>query len=234
MKTLRPPEDLILPLAFASLMFILLMVTATNYGIFTDELYYVACANHLDFGYVDHPPFVAWVTRFGLLFSSSLFALRVLPALAGSGTVILAALIARTIGGNRFAAAVSSLTILCGTVLRVMFGFVSMNAYDLLFITLASCVFLRVLREGSAGFWILLGLVVGVGLNTKMTMLVFAFALFAGLVLAPERRLFRTRYPWLAAAVTFGLFLPHILWQAAHSWLWYLHPVDGSHTRLLT
>jgi 4-amino-4-deoxy-L-arabinose transferase-like glycosyltransferase len=142
----------------------------------------------------------------------------VLPALAGSGTIVLTALIARAVGGGRFASTMASLAILCGTVFWVMFGFVSMNSYDIFFITLASYLFILILQKGSAQRWILLGLVVGAGLNTKLSMLVFAFGLFAGLVLMPERRLFRTRYPYMAAVVALSLYLPHIIWQFVNGW----------------
>jgi hypothetical protein len=153
-----------------------------------------------------------------LLFGSSLYVLRVLPALAGSGTVILAALIARALGGGRFASAFASLSLLCGFAFLVMFGMVSVNAYDIFFITLASYIFTLTLQKQSGHLWVLLGVVVGSGLNTKLSMLVFAFGLFVGLVLMPERRLFRTRYPYIAAAVAFALYLPHILWQVVHGW----------------
>jgi len=62
-------------LAAATVLFHLL--TARGYGIFRDELYYLACAEHLDWGYVDHPPLVAalvWILRHPL--GTSLPALR--------------------------------------------------------------------------------------------------------------------------------------------------------------
>ena len=46
--------------------FTLHMATATRYGYFRDALYYLACADHLAFGYVDQPPlfpFIAWIAR---------------------------------------------------------------------------------------------------------------------------------------------------------------------------
>src|SRR5271169_4132682 len=64
------------------------LLTASQYGPFRDELYYVACSEHLGAGYVDHPPliaFVTWVARHA--FGDSLFALRLLPAVAGAGLV---------------------------------------------------------------------------------------------------------------------------------------------------
>src|SRR5688500_13836285 len=76
--------------------------TAGNYGYFVDELYYLATAQHLDWGYVDQPPLialVAWFVRATL--GESLHAIRLLPALAGAATVLLTARLARELGGGR-------------------------------------------------------------------------------------------------------------------------------------
>ena len=60
-----------------------------HYGFFRDELYYMACGEHLAWGYVDQPPliaFVAWFARH--VFGSSLVSIRLLPALAGAGLAL--------------------------------------------------------------------------------------------------------------------------------------------------
>ena len=67
-------------------------------------------------------------------------------------------------------------------------------------------------------WWLLLGLVLGLGLLNKISMLWFSFGLIAGLLLIPQRRYFLTKGPWLAGLVTIVLFLPHILWQVTHDW----------------
>jgi 4-amino-4-deoxy-L-arabinose transferase-like glycosyltransferase len=75
-----------------------------HYGYFVDELYYIACSRHLDWGYVDQPPLIAvitWLER--LLLGDSLSAIRFLPAVAGTAEVALTALITRELGGKRFA-----------------------------------------------------------------------------------------------------------------------------------
>ena len=59
------------------------LLTIHRYGYFRDELYYIACARHLDFGYVDLAPLSAFSLRIELiLIGSSLFGLRIFPALA--------------------------------------------------------------------------------------------------------------------------------------------------------
>src|SRR6266705_3273089 len=72
-----------------------------RYGYFRDELYYIACGQHLAFGYVDLPPLSVLLIRLSrMLFGDSLFAIRFLPALAGAGTVALTGAIAQELGGR--------------------------------------------------------------------------------------------------------------------------------------
>ena len=73
----------------------------TRYGFFRDELYYVACGEHLAWGYVDQPPliaFAAWFARH--LFGNSIISFRLLPALAGAAVVFLTGVLARELGGG--------------------------------------------------------------------------------------------------------------------------------------
>src|SRR6476661_7032867 len=84
---------------FSAVALFIHLLTNGRYGYFRDELYYLACARHLDFGYVDQPPLSILLLRLSeALFGDSLFAIRVLPALAGAATVALTGLIARELG----------------------------------------------------------------------------------------------------------------------------------------
>jgi len=84
------------------------LLTIRRYGYFRDELYYIACARHLDFGYVDLAPLSAFLLRIELiLFGSSLFALRIFPALASALTFALASSVGAS-GGLRSPARVCS------------------------------------------------------------------------------------------------------------------------------
>ena len=102
--------DLAIPALLALLQLFLQVAFHDRYGYFRDELYYIACSDHLDWGYVDHPPLpiaLLWVSR--ALLGDSLQAIRLLPSLAGVAVVILAALMARRIGGSRSAQGLASL-----------------------------------------------------------------------------------------------------------------------------
>jgi hypothetical protein len=92
---------IVLYLALAKLL--LHLLTATRYGIFRDEMYYVACSKHLAWGYVGHPPmnvFIAWFAR--NLFGDSPLGLRLLPAIAGAALVWMTGQLTREMGGGRF------------------------------------------------------------------------------------------------------------------------------------
>jgi 4-amino-4-deoxy-L-arabinose transferase-like glycosyltransferase len=103
---------IVLLIAAAKLLFHL--ATAGRYGIFRDELYYLACASHLDWGYVDQPPLIAGIAWFARhVFGDSLLGLRLLPALAGAALVWLTGVMAREMGGGRFAQALAAASVAC-------------------------------------------------------------------------------------------------------------------------
>jgi 4-amino-4-deoxy-L-arabinose transferase-like glycosyltransferase len=126
-----------------------------RYGVFRDELYYVACGKHLAFGYVDHPPLVALMARLSTaLLGESVRALRVLPALCGAATVLLTGELARTLRGDRFA---QNLAGLCAMVAPEFLGschFLSMNCVLPVAWTAAALFATRALVLGRERDWI--------------------------------------------------------------------------------
>ena len=216
-ERLAHPMALLLGLGLVKLLVHLL--TAHRYGFHRDEFYYLACGRHLAWGFVDQPPFVPFVA----LVSSELFGatpagLRVFSAVAGAVAVVVAGLLARELGGGRFAQGIAALAVLvsplfigAGTMLQTV-------PFDQLWWLLAAFGVVRAVRTGSARAWLLTGLVLGVALLTKYTVLLFGLGLLVGLVATPARRQLRTPWPWAAALIAFALFLPNLLWQIAHGW----------------
>src|SRR5260370_19678192 len=95
---------IVLFLAFAN--FLLHLYFNNRYGYFRDEFDYMACGDHLAWGYVDQPPLVPFLIKVSrILLGDSLRSIRIVPALATSATAILSAMIARELGGRRFAMA---------------------------------------------------------------------------------------------------------------------------------
>jgi hypothetical protein len=77
---------------------------------------------------------------------------------------------------------------------------------------------LRSGRSGSAGQWIALGGLLGIGLLNKFSVMWLGAGLFVGLVATPHRQVLRSPWPWLGGGLAGLLLLPHLLWQAAHGW----------------
>lgn len=171
-----------------------LAFSTRGYGFFGDELYYIACAPHLDFGYVDHPPLSIWILwAWQGLVGESLAALRVLPGLLGGAAVVLAGGLARELGGRSRAQALCAVVIALAPVNGVVFGYDSMNALDVVLWLAAFLSVSRVLRSGRPRDWIGLGTVLGLGLSNKLRVLWFGLGLCVALLATPHRRVFRSR-----------------------------------------
>lgn len=191
----------------------------TRYGYHHDELYFIACGQHLSFGYVDHAPLVPWIARLATtLFGPSLFGLRIFSVLAGAAAVFLTGLIARRMGGGRFAQAMACLAMICAPVFLRADNLLCLTAFEGLFWTLTFYFLLRIIQEDNPRLWAWAGLAMGLGLLNKHSMLFLGFGLAAGLALTPLRKYFRSLWLYAAAGIALAFFLPNIIWQAGHGW----------------
>jgi len=129
------------------------LYAARNYGYFIDELYYLACAQHLAWGYVDHPPLIAFIAKVArVLFGDSLQAIRLFPALAGAAKVVLTGFIARELGGSRFAQGLSAISVLVAPEFLAIDNWLSMNAFEPLFWMGCVFVIIRIIKTGDQKF----------------------------------------------------------------------------------
>jgi len=204
-------------LAIAAVKLLVHLHAGHHYGYFVDELYYLACSRHLDWGYVDQPPLIAvivWMWR--SVVGQSLAAIRLLPALAGAAEVVLAALIARELGGKRFAQALAAITTLIAPAVLGSDGILTMNAFEPLFWMGCAYLLIRLIKTEDTKLWIWFGVLAGFGLENKYSMLIFGGGLVLGLSLTSERRLLASRWLWVGGAVAFLIFLPNLIWNFQH------------------
>ena len=190
-----------------------------RYGYFRDELYFAACGEHLAWGYVDQAPLIALVARVSrALLGDSLPALRFLPALAAGATVWIGGAIARELGGGRFAQGLAAVCVLCAPIYLTFGNLLTMNAFEPLFWSLCALLAVRAIRLERPRLWLAFGLVGGIGIENKHSMLFFGAAIVLGLLLTEARSAFGSRWIWLGGAIAFLLFLPNLLWQATNGW----------------
>ena len=219
LKNFDPRGTLAFALYLSAAKLLLHFLTNGGYGYFRDELYYLACGEHLDWGYVDQAPLIAVVARLQrAALGDSLFALRFLPAVAGAALVFITGLLTRELGGRRFAVLLACVCVIVAPAFLAVHTILTMNAFEPLFWTLGAYLVARALKTGDARLWVWFGVVMGLGLENKHSTLVFGFAVVAGLLLTTARRFFLSKWLWVGGLVALLIFLPNILWQVKYGW----------------
>src|SRR5688500_934207 len=159
------------------------LVFLGGYGVFRDELYYLACGRRPAWGYVDHPPLVAWIAWLvARVVGEAHLALRVVSAAATAGTVWLAGGLAARFGGGPFAQALAGVATGLAPIALALASVYSMNPIDVLFWALLYTIVARALTGGSGRLWLVFGAVAGLGLLNKISVLYLGFALLVGVV----------------------------------------------------
>lgn len=199
--------------------FALHLLTATRYGYFRDALYYIACSYHLDLGYVDQPPLIAflgWIARHTL--GTSLRALIFWPAFGGAGRIVLFAAFAREMGARRFGTSLAALLAATPAVWWAIDHQFAMNALEPLFWMACAYILLRMIKTGNPKLWLAFGALAGLGLENKYSIAIFALALLLGLLFTSQRRLLFTPWTLAGGGIALLIFLPNLIWNIQHHW----------------
>lgn len=206
-------------ICLALLSFVLQFLAIRNFGYFRDELYYIACSEHLAFGYVDQPPLAMFLLKLiRMLLGDSLVALRIVPAMAGAVFILLTGFIARELNGNKIAITLASTAALAPIGNFFLFHIYSMNFWDLLFWQVCFLIVIRILKTENPKLWLLFGIAAGLGLQNKISVLFLGFGIVLGILLTQERKYLASRYFWMGGGIAGVLFLPYILWNWANDW----------------
>lgn len=204
------------PVLLSALAFFLIYIPAAfhGYGFFVDELYYLAGATRPAMGYVDHPPLSIWILY--LSDADSLEYIRFFPALCGAFTVYLAASFVRVRLGSPLSQFLAGVCVLAAPVLLVLFGFYSMNAFEVLLVTVLVLLVSEMIRR-ERQLWIWFGIVAGFAVLNKHTSLVYILALLVGLACTRERKLLFHKSILWGGLAAFLIVLPNIIWQMQNS-----------------
>jgi Dolichyl-phosphate-mannose-protein mannosyltransferase len=190
-----------------------------RYSYFRDEFDYMACGDHLAWGYVDQPPLIPFLIKIcRLILGDSLRSIRFIPALATSAGVILTAMIARELGGRRFAIVLSALAFIVVPVYLSNGSLLTTNCLEP--VLWMGCVYFAILaiKRDEPRYWLWFGVVAGLGLEEKYSIAVLGFAIVVGLLLTEQRRVFANKWFWLGGVAAFLVFLPNFLWNMQHDW----------------
>ncbi len=199
--------------------FLLHLYFNNRYGYFRDEFDYMACGDHLAWGYVDHPPLIPFLIKISrLVLGDSLRSIRIVPALATSAAVILTAMIARELGGRRFAMVLAALAFIAVPMYLNDGSVMTTNCLEPLL--WMGCVYFAILaiKRENPRYWLWFGVVAGIGLEEKYSIAVFGLAIVAGLLLTDQRRVFASKWIWFGGALAFLIFLPNFIWNVQNHW----------------
>ncbi len=212
------PTVLLLYGGAAAILIAIHLATNGVLGFHTDELYYMASGRHPAFGYVDFPPVVPLLSRLETaLLGVTPWALRVLPALLGGVNVILCGAYVRKLGG---ALPLQALALLIGVTEPFILGTFLFQTviFDQVAWMLSIYWFLSIIIDRNPRTWILLGVTLGIGLEIKFLILALVAGMVLAVVLTPSLRAeLRTKYPWIAVAVTAVIWAPNVVWQITNN-----------------
>ncbi len=194
-----------------------------RYGYFRDEFNYIACGDHLAWGYVDQPPLIPFLIHISrAVLGDSLRSIRFIPALASSLLVVQTAVLAREFGGRRFALLLSAITIVIAPQYLSNGSLLGTNCLEPnLWMGCAYFAILAIKRAGTESaprYWLWFGVVAGLGLQEKYSIAVFGFGMVIGLLLTAQRRVFLNPWIWIGGAAAFLIFLPNLLWNIHYHW----------------
>jgi 4-amino-4-deoxy-L-arabinose transferase-like glycosyltransferase len=192
------------------------------YGFQRDEFLYMAMGRHLRLWRMDFPPFIAMLSeaeRF--LLGDSIVAIRLAPALAAALLVLMAGLIARELGGGKFAQILAAVAVATSPFFLRSGDLFQPVVLDQLWWTMALFALAKLGSRAASDdtlsesprWWIALGVACGLGLLTKFSLFFFGAALVVAILIAPQRRVILTPWPWLAAVIAFVIGSPSIVGQ---------------------
>lgn len=194
-----------------------------HYGFSRDELYFVICGFRPAWGYADQPPIVPLLAAGSQLFGHSLFLLRAIPALFAAACVYTTCRLAAELGGGTFAEIFAGLVAAITPVLMHFGTTMTTDIVGLWLWPLAALYVLRIVKGADPRWWLAVGAVTGIGLESKYSIVFFVAAMLGGLLAVPARRVLWT--PWFAAGVLLAgaIVLPNFIWQSSHGYpMWTL------------
>ena len=190
-----------------------------RYGYFRDEFDYIACGDHLAWGYVDQPPLIPFLTHVSrAVLGDSLRAIRFVPALASSLLVVQTAYITRELGGRFYAMLLAALAVVIAPQYLSNGSLLGTNCLEPnLWMACAYFVILAIKRDDPR-YWLWVGVFAGLGLEEKYSIALFVFGIVVGLLLTAQRRALLNKWFWLGALAMFLIFLPNLLWNIHYHW----------------
>jgi 4-amino-4-deoxy-L-arabinose transferase-like glycosyltransferase len=214
MKNFIKNNKIILLISTALSLMIYSLSFVPYYGYFIDEFYYIACANRIDLGYVDHPPFSIFLLAINdFIFGTSIYSIRILPALSFGALVFISYKIGTELSDKKSIGYLSLISIALFPVYMIFATFFSMNIFELVIINLLILFLIKLINTENYNFWYGIGVINGIGLMNKHTAIIYLIAIFAGILMSNNRKILFNIQFLFSIIITIAILLPNIFWQ---------------------
>ena len=175
--------------AIAAAVTLLHLLTNGRYGFHRDEWQFLSDACHLDWGFVAYPPFTPFVEHISLaLFGLSLVGLRLASVLTQASAIVVTGLMTREFGGGRLAQPTAAMTVALAPLPLFEGTEFQYSSFDYLWWVLIAFFTIRLLRTDNPRWWMAIGAAVGMGLETKYSIVFFIAGILVGVVFTSARR----------------------------------------------
>lgn len=189
-----------------------------EYGFHRDELYYISIGDQFSLSNLDMLPLSPlYLKFFTLVFGYSIKTVHLASALLGAASLLLTCLITKELGGGKYAVLMSGIFILFSgfTIFGSLFTY---DSIDFLVIVAVLYLMVKIFKTDNQQLWLYVGLVLGLGLMNKLTILFFGAAIFVSLWFVPQRQMFKSKQVWLAGIIAVLFLVPYVIWQSQNNW----------------
>jgi len=221
-------------LLFAAAKLLVHFFTYSNYELHRDAYLYYALGQHLAWGYVAVPPFVAVVGKFATwLFGNTVFALRFFPGVIGAVNIIIIGMAVKELGGKKIAIILASMAYLLSPSYLHTNALFQPVAFNHFFWLLSSYFILLMIHRNDPHYWIAIAICFGLAFLNKYSIVFFMTAFVLSLLLTPYRKLYRSKYFGYALLIGMVIVLPNLMWQYNHNWPVMKHMAELRETQLV-
>ncbi|TBW30427.1 glycosyltransferase family 39 protein [Gramella sp. KN1008] len=188
------------------------ILISPEYDLQRDEYLHLDLGNHLDWGYLSVPPFIAWVSKIIYLLGNSVFWVKFFPALFGALTIVVVWKSIEQLKGNLFALILGATCVLLSVLLRLNTLY-QPNSFDVLSWTLFYYILIRYINSENSKWIYMAALVFALGFLNKYNIVFLVIGLIPAILLTEQRSIFRLKQLYIAAILGLLLIAPNLLWQ---------------------
>jgi hypothetical protein len=221
-------------LSLVAVKLIIHFLTATNYELHRDEMLYFSMGSHLSWGYASTPPFIASLAfTIKSLFGYQEFFVKLFPALAGGGIIILIALFIREIGGRKFAVFTGGMAYIISIAMLRSASLFMPVIFELFFWMLFLFFVLKLINTRNQEYWIAIGASFGMAFLNKYSVAFLGLATLTAFLVSDHRKLLLSKYLLYGILAGLLIMLPNLLWQFNHKFPVVTHMTELYRTQLV-